>query len=230
MTWHEGPLQSWYDIHEALRNEFPRLRAMASGLRPDDKDGLATVSDEIAFLSDILTVHSLSEDGVGFPILRHRGIDVPAELSEDHHRELAAVYGIRQACLELRFHDEGQDVSSALDRMHKLLEEMEEDLNGHLDSEDEYLIPQVAARLMPAEQAQLVVKMVAHTPAWLSPRLLPWMLASITREHRVHLLKSWYQTMPSAAFAEKARYIRNGSDPALWNDLVADAPFLAKLD
>ena len=230
MTWHDGPMQSWYDIHEALRNEFPRLRKMASEASLDDKDGLAALSDEVVFLSDVLTVHSLSEDGVGFPILRHRGIGVPAALSEDHLRELAAAYGIRQACLELRFHDAGQDVSPALARVRKLLEEMEADLDRHIDSEDEHIIPQAAAKLTPAEQAQLVVKMVAHTPAWLGPRLLPWMIAKITREHRVHLLKAWHQSMPAAVFAEKARHIRDGSDAALWNDLAAEIPDLAKLD
>lgn len=230
MDWHEGPLQSWYDIHEALRNEFPRLRQMARAVSLDDPDALATLSDEVVFLADVLTVHSLSEDGVGFPILRHRGIDVPAELSEDHHRELAAVYNIRQACLELRYHDADQDVAPALDRVRKLLEAMEEDLLGHIALEDEAIIPQAMAKLSVRDQAELVVKMVAHTPAWLSPRLLPWMVANIAREHRVQLLKAWRASMPPTALAEKVHHIRDGLDPALWDDLVAEIPDLAKVD
>jgi len=230
MAWHDDPMQSWYDIHEALRNEFPRLRRMANEVSLGDKDGLAALSDEVVFFAEVLNVHSLSEDGVGFPILRHRGIDVPAGLSDDHHRELAAVYNIRQACLELRFHDDDQDVAPALERVRALLEEMEEDLNGHIDAEDEDIIPQVAAKLSPADQMHLVVKMVAHTPIWLSPRLLPWMIASITREHRVALLKAWHDLMPPAVFAERAHLIRDGLEPELWVDLVAEIPALAALD
>jgi hypothetical protein len=66
MTWHPGPLESWFDIHEALKNEFPRLRKMADKVRLDDAAGLAALSEEVVFFADVLTVHSLSEDGVGF--------------------------------------------------------------------------------------------------------------------------------------------------------------------
>ncbi len=230
MTWHPGPLESWFDIHEALKNEFPRLRKMADDVRLDDAAGLAALSEEVVFFADVLTVHSLSEDGVGFPILRHRGINVPAELSEDHHRELATVYNIRQACLELRFHDEGQDVAPALARVRKLLEEMEDDLNGHIASEDQHIIPQAMAKLSPEDQAQLVVKMVAHTPAWLNERLLPWMMSNISRQHRVHVLKEWLRVLPADALAQKIRYLRDGAASEVWQEFVAEVPELANFD
>ena len=229
MTWHEGALQSWYDIHEALRNEVPRLRAMARDATVDDTAGLTALSDEVVFLADVLTVHSLSEDGVGFPILRHRGIDVPEWLTQDHHRELALLYDIRRACLELRFHEDDQDVAPALTRVRDLLEATEADLQDHIKAEDEEVIPQAAAKLSPEEQIRLVVTMVAHTPAWLGERLLPWMVASITRDHRVHLLRAWQQAMPPKVFEAKARTIRDGADATLWNDLVAEVPELAQL-
>jgi len=229
MTWHEGPLQSWYDIHEALGNEFPRLRAMAREVRLYDAPGLEALSDEVVFFADVLTVHSLSEDGVGFPILRHRGIEVPAGLTEDHHRELTALYDIRRACLELRYHDEDQDVAPALARVRELLEATEEDLRAHIEAEDEQVIPKAAAKLSPEEQIKLVVTMVAHTPAWLAARLLPWMIASITRDHRVHLLTAWQRSMPPKLFESKVRAIREGADAALWNELVTDMPELARV-
>jgi hypothetical protein len=203
---------------------------LANEASPDDQASLAALSDEVVFFAEVLTVHSLSEDGVGFPILRHRGVAVPESLSEDHHRELAAVYNIRQACLELRFHDDGQVVAPALDRVRVLLKEMEEDLIGHISSEDETIIPQAAARMSPADQIQLVIKMVAHTPSWLSPRILPWMISRITRQHRAALLRAWHDLMPPAAFAERVHLIRSGLEPELWNDLVAEIPELALLD
>ena len=229
MTWHDGALQSWYDIHEALGNEVGRLCTLAREVATDDTDGLAALSDEVVFLADVLTVHSLSEDGVGFPILRQHGIDVPTWLTEDHHRELAALYDIRCACLELRYHDDDQDVAPALTRVRDLLAATEADLRAHIKVEDEQVIPLAAAKLTPDEQIRLVVTMVAHTPAWLGERLLPWMVASITRAHRIHLLKAWQQAMPPAVFEAKARTIRDGADSALWNDLVAQVPELARL-
>lgn len=230
MTWHEGALQSWYDIHEALRDEVTRLRAMARDATVDNTAGLTALSDEVVFLADVLTVHSLSEDGVGFPILRRHGIDVPEWLTQDHHRELAVLYDIRRACLELRFHEDDQDLAPALARVRDLLEATERDLQVHIKIEDEQVIPQAAAKLSPKEQITLVVTMVAHTPAWLGERILPWMIASITSDHRVHLLRAWQQQMPPKVFEAKARTIRDGVDATLWNDLVAMVPELAQLD
>jgi len=92
------------------------------------------------------------------------------------------------------------------------------------------IIPQAAAKLSPDDQIQLVIKMVAHTPSWLSPRILPWMIARIAREHRVALLKVWHDLMPAAAFTERVQLIRRALEPALWSDLVAEIPELATLD
>jgi hypothetical protein len=229
MSWHEGPLQSWYDIHEALGNEITRLKTMAGEVSIDDADGLIALSEEVRFFADVLTVHSLAEDGVGFPILRHHGVDVPKELSEDHHRELVAVYEIRRACLELRFHDDDMDVAPALKRVRDGLAELEEDLLGHIESEDEHIIPLAAAKLSTDDQIKLVVKMVADIPSWLSAQLVPWMIETITRDHRVHLLKAWHGSMPPDLFAAKASLIRDGVEASLWSDLVAEIPELAEL-
>ncbi len=229
MTWHDGALQSWYDIHEALGKEVSRLRAVARDVTLNDTAGLTALSDEVVFLADVLTVHSLSEDGVGFPILRHHGIDVPEWLTQDHHRELVLLYDVRRACLELRFHEDGQDVAPALMRVRELLEATEADLKAHIDAEDNQVIPEAAAKLSPEAQIKLVVTMVAHTPAWLGERVLPWMIANITSDHRAHLLQAWQKAMPPEAFEAKARTIRAGADAKLWNELVADVPALARL-
>jgi hemerythrin-like domain-containing protein len=229
MTWQAGPLESWFDIHEALKNEFPRLRKMAGDVTLDDADELRKLSDEIVFFAEVLTVHSLSEDGVGFPIMRNRGIDIPAALSDDHHRELEAVYDIRRSCLELLFHDADQDVSPALDRLRNRIAALEEDLAAHIRFEDDVIIPQAMEKFSRAEQAALVVKMVAHTPAWLSDKVLPWMIANISERHRVHLLEVWFDSMPGDVLRTRVRTIRNGVSPDLWKQLVEQVPRLASV-
>ncbi|MEM8631184.1 MAG: hemerythrin domain-containing protein [Pseudomonadota bacterium] len=228
VTWQSGPLESWFDIHEAIRKEFPRLRKMADDTDLGDTNGLKRLSDEVVFFAEVLTVHSLSEDGVGFPIMRSRGISVPESLSEDHHRELTAIYDIRRSCLELLFHEEGQDVAPALDRVRQQLAALETDLNAHITTEDDVIIPQAMALFSPQEQAHLVVRMVAHTPAWLSETVLPWMIESISREHRVHLLKVWVDNMPPEALREKVGVIRAGVSPDTWRDLVEGVPGIGK--
>ena len=230
MSWHDGALQSWYDIHEALGKEIQRLNGVAADVSADDAAGLETLSDDVVFLADVLTVHSLSEDGVGFPILRRHGVDIPLSLTEDHHRELTLLYDIRRACIEVRYHEEGQDVAPAFTRVRDLLKAMEADLLAHNDVEDEQIIPRAAEALSPEDQIKLVVMMVAHTPAWLNARILPWMVATIALDHRRHLLTAWHEAMPPDVFAAKVRVIRDGADDALWSELVAEVPALGLLD
>lgn len=229
MVWQAGPLESWFDIHEALKNEFPRLRKMAEDVALDDAVGLRKLSDEVVFFAEVLTVHSLSEDGVGFPIMRRRGIDVPASITDDHYRELQAVYDMRRSCLELQFHEDGQDVSPALDRLKKQITALEEDLGAHIKYEDDVIVPQAMEKFTAEEQVMLVVKMVAHTPAWLSEKVLPWMLENISQEHRVHLLQVWTETMPDDVLKTRVQTIRNGVSADLWDDLVGRIPKLATI-
>lgn len=229
MAWQSGPLESWFDIHEAIKNEFPRLRKMAADARLEDADSLKTLSDEVVFFAEVLTVHSLSEDGVGFPIMRARGITVPKGLSEDHHRELTALYEIRRACLELLFHEEGQDLAEALASVRHQLAELEEDLAQHIAAEDEVIIPQAMKLFSPSEQAQLVVKMVAHTPSWLSEKVLPWMITNISSEHRVHLLEVWLENLAQQPLAEKIRTIKLGVSAELWGELTRQVPGLERV-
>ncbi|MEM1363162.1 MAG: hemerythrin domain-containing protein [Pseudomonadota bacterium] len=229
MAWQSGPLESWFDIHEAIKKEFPRLRKMAANACLEDTDSLKTLSDEVVFFAEVLTVHSLSEDGVGFPIMRARGISVPKALGDDHHRELAALYDIRRACLELLFHEDGQDLEAALATVRGQLAALEEDLAQHIAAEDDVVIPQAMEAFSPAEQAQLVVKMVAHTPAWLSEKVLPWMITNISAEHRTHLLAVWMENLAREPLIARVRVIKAGVSAELWAELKRDVPGLVTL-
>jgi iron-sulfur cluster repair protein YtfE (RIC family) len=227
MGWHEGPLQSWYDIHEAIRNELIRIKRLVDDASVDDRKQLDILSDEVHFLADVLTVHSLGEDGIAFPTMRNHGIEVPPSYTADHHRELSVLFAMRAALLELRFHDEGQDEAATLKRLGVLIDAVGNDLDKHIEAEDGELIPSCEAGMSLEDQASMITRMVADTPAWLAPRLTAWMVSNISMDHRVHLLQGWRKVMPSAEFADKVAMIREGVDAGLWNELVAAIPELA---
>jgi iron-sulfur cluster repair protein YtfE (RIC family) len=227
MGWHEGPLQSWYDIHEAIRNELIRIKRLVDEASVDDWERLDSISDEVHFLADVLTVHSLAEDGVAFPVMRSHGIEVPPSYSADHHRELSTLYAMRAALLELRFHDAGQDVTPTLKRLGVLIDAVSNDLDKHIEAEDGVLIPSCEAGMSLEDQASMITRMVADTPAWLAPRLTAWMVSNISMDHRVHLLTGWQEALPPAVFADKVAMIREGVDAGFWEELVSEMPALA---
>ena len=227
MGWHEGPLQSWYDIHEAIRNELMRIKRLVDEASVADRKQLDALSEEVHFLADVLTVHSLAEDGVAFPVMRNHGIEVPPSYSADHHRELSTLYAMRATLLELRFHDAGQDVAPALKRLGVLIDAVGNDLDKHIEAEDGELIPRCEAGMSLEDQAAMITRMVADTPAWLAPRLTAWMISNISMDHRVHLLTGWQETMTPASFSDTLAMIRAGVEPGLWNELVTAVPALA---
>jgi len=230
MAWQEGPLQSWYDIHEAMRNELARVRGLASATRPEELDAVLRLTDAVQFFLDILTVHSMHEDGIIFPFMRYRGFDVPDRYREDHHRELTTVYDIRTAMIELRFHDAGQDVETALARVRALLDTVRSDLDAHLGAEEAELIPQCEQHLTRDEQIELVTRLVGETPLWLAPHLTPWMIANISPDHGAYLLDAWHTSLPAEVFRARVMAIRNGVDEARWRQLTERVPVLADIE
>ena len=67
VSWNNGPLQSWYDVHEAIENEFRHVRTMAVD---PAADATASLIEVVQFFLGVLTVQSMHEDGVAFPSAR----------------------------------------------------------------------------------------------------------------------------------------------------------------
>ncbi|MEO1058947.1 MAG: hemerythrin domain-containing protein [Actinomycetota bacterium] len=228
MTWVDGPMQSWFDIHEAIEAGAHELRSRAHALSPSDRDEVARFADDSAFFMDVLIVHSKGEDGIVFPMLRDAGINVPEGLTAQHHDELTSIYDIQTAAIELRFADADHDVELPLTRIRDGLDALVPDLIEHIHWEDEHLAAEVLRRLTADEQVAILSKIHADTPAWLAPRLLPWMITKISAEHRVSLMRSWIGTLPAADFERNAHLIHDGVDRAVWRQLAEDVPGLAR--
>ena len=227
MSWNNGPLQSWYDIHEAIRNDLRHVRTMA--IDPA-ADATTSLTEAVQFFLDVLTVHSMHEDGVAFPFMQRRGIEIPKRIREDHIREWSAAYDVRVTLMEIHALDQGQGSGSAYKRIRTSLETLEGDLLAHIEFEDNELIPQCEARLSIDEQKELVTKLVGETPTWIAPHLMSWMFSNISLEHAAHLLEAWRSVLPHATFLEKAKAIRQGVEAPAWTALKQAVPILSELD
>jgi iron-sulfur cluster repair protein YtfE (RIC family) len=226
MSWHDGPLQSWYDIHEALRNELAEIRHQADAASVADEDAIRSLTDSVQFFMDVLTVHSEHEDGIIFPFMRWRGLEVSDSYRDDHHREAARVYDIRVRLIALRFREAGQDTAGELAQLRDQLAELSADLDTHLAAEERDLIPRCEA-LPVSDQLDLVTRMVSQTPEWIAPHLTPWMVRMVSLDHQVHLLDAWSKALAPDAFATKTDAIRAAMSDSDWAALSARVPALS---
>jgi len=227
VSWNDGPLQSWYDIHEAIRNDLRHVRTMAVD---PGADAGASLIEAVQFFLDVLTVHSMHEDGVAFPFMQRHGIEIPKRIREDHIREWSTAYDVRVTLMEIHALDEDCDAGSAYKRIRTDLETLEEDLLTHIEFEDRELIPQCEARLSIDDQKVLVTKLIGETPTWIAPHLMSWMFSNISLEHAAHLLEAWQSVLPHATFLEKARAIRQSVEAPIWTALKHAVPILRELD
>lgn len=228
MAWRDGPLQSWYDLHEAIRHELAEIRTLATGVGADDVAAQRTLTDRVQFFMDALAVHSQHEDGIIFPFMRWRGLKVADSFTTDHHDEAAEIYDIRVALIGIRFREEGEDLDVALDEVRSRLEALESDLEVHLAAEEDELIPQCES-LAVEEQIDLVTRMVTQTPEWIAPHLTPWLVRMISLDHQVHLLDAWSKALGSETFAAKARAIREEMPEADWQAIRERVPALGAI-
>lgn len=223
MSWHDGPLQSWYDVHEALLKDIARVRTAARQLNPET---LSTFTEQLQFFLDVLQVHSLHEDGVAFPFMEAHGIQVPASIRTEHHQESALLYDIRCALTALHALPEYQEEGIIVARVNAQLATLEEHLLAHITFEDSALIPQFEQGLELDLQKKMINRLVGETPTWIAPKLMGWMFSNISAEHGIHLLGAWLDFLPADVFAKKAAGIRAGVSPERWQWFVDQLPEL----
>ena len=218
-----GPLRGWYDIHTALRVEVAKLRAAVAQL-PANADGLNALDARFDFLRQVVTAHSTAEDAVLFPAMRARGIDVPDAITVDHRTELGTLYDIHRSLVELRLDGEHAATSPARAVVVDATRRLEEDLLAHIRVEEDELVPPLFERFDHDEQAALFERIIGSDPPELMPRLLPWMLESISAEHRAATLEDLHRSLPPELFTGIAGLIKAALPPEMWADLEQRLP------
>jgi zinc finger protein-like protein len=218
-----GPLRGWYDIHTALRVEVAKLRAVVARL-PTDSEALNEIDARFDFLRQVVTAHSTAEDAVLFPAMRARGIDVPHAITVDHRVELGTLYDIHRSLVELRLDREHVATSPARTLVADATHRLEEDLLAHIRVEEDELAPRLFEHFDDDEQAALFARIIGSDPPELVPRLLPWMLESISAEHRAATLEDLHKSLPPELFTGIADLIKAALPPEMWADLEQRLP------
>jgi hemerythrin-like domain-containing protein len=137
-------------IHRIFRRQFAEVRALVQEVPAADATRVGAVADHLGFLLDGLHMHHTTEDDLIWPKLLDRvGLDAPlVERMEEQHQQVDASVAEVRAAMSAWRSDPTPVTSSALaDRVGELLVVLE----GHLDEEEQVVVPLIDRHLTEAE-------------------------------------------------------------------------------
>lgn len=141
-------------IHRIFRRQLAEVRALVQQVPAADTKRVDHVADHLGFLLDGLHMHHTTEDDLIWPKLLDRaGLDAPlVERMEEQHQQVdASVAEVRTAMSAWRSDPTPATSSALADRVGKLLVVLE----GHLDEEEQVVVPLIDRYLTEAEWQQV---------------------------------------------------------------------------
>ena len=161
-------------IHRIFRRQFAEVQALVQEVPATDATRVGAVTDHLEFLLHGLHMHHTTEDDLLWPKLLDRaGLDAPLieRMEEQHHQIDASVAEVRTAMAAWRS-DPMPATSSALsDRIGEFLIVLE----GHLDEEEQVVVPLIDRELTEAEWQEMAERgFKKFTPAerWIATGLI----------------------------------------------------------
>lgn len=137
-------------IHRIFRRQFAEVRALVQEVPAADATRVRAIADHLGFLLDGLHMHHTTEDDLIWPKLLDRtGLDAPlVERMEEQHQQIDASVAEVRAATSAWSSDPRAATSSALaDRIGEFLVVLE----GHLDEEEQVVVPMIDRHLTEAE-------------------------------------------------------------------------------
>jgi hemerythrin-like domain-containing protein len=137
-------------IHRIFRRQFAEVRALVQEVPRSDATRVAAVADHLGFLLDGLHMHHTTEDELIWPKLLDRArLDAPlVERMEEQHQQIDASVAEVRAAMSAWRSDPTPATSSVLaDRIGEFLVVLE----GHLDEEEQVVVPLIDRSLTEAE-------------------------------------------------------------------------------
>ncbi len=161
-------------IHRIFRRQFAEVQALVQEVPAADATRVGAVADHLEFLLHGLHMHHTTEDDLIWPKLLDRaGLDAPlVERMEEQHRQIdTSVAEVRTAMASWRS-DPTPATSAALsDRIGEFLIVLE----GHLDEEEQVVVPLIDRDLTEAEWQEVAERgFKKFTPAerWIATGLI----------------------------------------------------------
>lgn len=137
-------------IHRIFRRQFAEVKALVQEVPAADARRVGAVADHLGFLLDGLHMHHTTEDDLIWPKLLDRvGLDAPlVERMEQQHQQIdVSVAEVRAAMSAWRSDPTPANSSALADHIGEFLVVLE----GHLDEEEQIVVPLIDQHLTKAE-------------------------------------------------------------------------------
>lgn len=137
-------------IHRIFRRQFAEVRTLLQEVPAHDATRVAAIADHLGFLLDGLHMHHTTEDDRIWPKLLNRtGLDAPlVERMEEQHRQIGVSVTEVRAGMSAWRSDPSPATTAALG---DVIGEFLVVLEGHLDEEEQVVVPLIDRHLSEAE-------------------------------------------------------------------------------
>jgi hemerythrin-like domain-containing protein len=207
-----NPIYSLKLVHNALAKELEDLRTQAS-----DPDRVAGLSESLSFFRELMGFHHAGEEAAIFPLMDERAESYLAEHEEERAHLEALERKARTASGGGDFDHEsfvaelGATVAAGL---------------AHIEKENSQVIPELAERFTPPQQAEIVGKIVAAIPKEKMSAIVPWIVHRQNDDDAEAYIRGLMAGMPAPVFAAAKGWLREGLPEARWDGLCERVPEL----
>jgi len=173
-------------LHQAMRTADAMLVIGIESLPLDDHNRAAALATWFDGYAGELRSHHHVEDAIFFPAVMQRSTDIPVDHLTGEHEELDRLIDALRDELR-RLADETTANGAAQERAASLARELQVLLTGHLDVEDNDLLPLFERLFTKAEYDELDHRAIKTVPFEQLTFTVPWLMATLDPADAEHL-------------------------------------------
>ncbi|GJD05849.1 Uncharacterized RING finger protein [Galdieria sulphuraria] len=198
-----GPVDEILRIHKAIRCELQKLYVVVTNLAIDEApnpNSISTIAERFFFLRNMVNDHSKAEDNIVLPALEKRLPGISKRYEGEHCEERELFSNVLQVLQALQCAGCESECQSLLKQLRSLVRALHEELNGHLNKEEQNLWPKLIENFTREEQVAIVADIFGTMPSERLQEMLPWLIRTLTESEQSNMLKHILQVTHSTMF------------------------------
>ncbi|GJQ10884.1 hypothetical protein GpartN1_g2675.t1 [Galdieria partita] len=198
-----GPVDEILRIHKAIRCELQKLYVVVTNLAVDEApnpNSISAIAERFFFLRNMVNDHSKAEDNIVLPALEKRLPGISKRYEGEHCEERELFSNVLQVLQALQCAGCEDECRTLLKQLRALVRALHEELNGHLNKEEQNLWPKLIENFTKEEQVAIVADIFGTMPSERLQEMLPWLIRTLTESEQSNMLKHILQVTHSTMF------------------------------
>jgi hemerythrin-like domain-containing protein len=212
-----NPINSLTFVHTAIRTEASAIEALATSDGPD----LEALRERLTLIERVMRAHFGGEELGLFPPLAEKFPHIDDAFLYDHQEEDKLFHSLHEAMDGALSEDAASMAALARGCTALCLS-----VTHHSTKEDELILPLVAEQFSPAEQGEMVGKILSTITPEDMVDFTPWIVDNQPPSSAEAYVRALMGAMPAPVFAAAKGWIEDGISAEKWQDLKARIPEL----